>query len=106
MDGISFQEASSMLSHLWNVNLVLVSLGFVLTGQQSQAAESWPVPRGSSHEPVPYRYEPKVWSQVPKEFREDAPAVILYSGTTHIIEADGTVETITHEVTRLNGRKG
>ena len=34
------------------------------------------------------------------------PACILYSGTTHLVEADGTVETISHEITRLNGRKG
>ncbi len=45
-------------------------------------------------------------AQVPQEFREEASAVILYSGTTHIIDSDGTVETTTHEVTRLNGRKG
>src|SRR5207302_1671811 len=34
------------------------------------------------------------------------PACILYSGTTHLVESDGTIETVTHEITRLNGRKG
>lgn len=68
--------------------------------------DDFPVPRGPSREPAPYRYDPAVWAKVPKEFREDAPAVTIYTGTSHIVEDDGTVETITHEVTRLNGRKG
>ena len=41
-----------------------------------------------------------------RTFLDDAAACILYAGTTYLVEADGTVETITHEVTRLNGRKG
>ena len=97
-----------MLSHLRDVILYLTCLGFFVAARQAPAAEGWPVPRGPAREPAPYRYDPKVWSQVPKEFREDAPAVILYSGTTHVIEDvyQAIVETITHEVTRLNGRKG
>ncbi len=43
---------------------------------------------------------------MPHEFLDDAAACILYTGTNHLIEPDGTVETITHEVYRLNGRKG
>jgi tetratricopeptide (TPR) repeat protein len=43
---------------------------------------------------------------VPREFLEDFPACVLYSGTTYLIEADGTVEKITHEIVRFNGRKG
>src|SRR5262249_8358877 len=43
---------------------------------------------------------------LPKAFLEEFPAVTLYSGSSHIIEPDGTVETTTHEITRLNGRKG
>jgi tetratricopeptide (TPR) repeat protein len=43
---------------------------------------------------------------VPREFLEDAAACVLYAGNTHLVEPDGTVETITHDVTRLNGRKG
>jgi tetratricopeptide (TPR) repeat protein/transglutaminase-like putative cysteine protease len=66
----------------------------------------WPVALGPSREPVPYRYDPACWKQVPKAFLEDASACILYSATTHLLEPDGTIETITHEITRLNGRKG
>ena len=43
---------------------------------------------------------------MPHEFLDDAAACILYAATTYLVEADGTVETISHEVTRLNGRKG
>jgi hypothetical protein len=67
-------------------------------------AAGWPVPRGSSHEPVPYRYQPSQWKKVPKAFLEDAPACILYSGNNYLVDADGTVETIVHEITRLNSR--
>ena len=95
-----------MLSHLRDLILYLAVFSFFVAARQAPAADTWPVPRGPSREPAPYQYDAKIWRQVPKEFREDAPAVILYSGTTHIIEDDGTVETITHEVTRLNGRKG
>ncbi len=69
-------------------------------------AADWPVPRGPGNEPRPYLYDPAAWKTVPKDFLDDAPACILYAATTHLLEADGTVETITHEVTRFNGRKG
>jgi hypothetical protein len=51
----------------------------------------WPVERG----PNPYRYDPAVWKKVPTEFLDDAPACILYAASTHLVEADGTVKTIT-----------
>ncbi len=69
------------------------------------SAAEWPVPRGPSREPVPYIYDPAAWATVPKAFLDDAPACTLYSGVSHLIEADGTVESVTHEVTRLNSRK-
>jgi tetratricopeptide (TPR) repeat protein len=64
------------------------------------------VPRGPSHEPNPYCFDPAQIKRLPKEFLEDAAACILYAGNTNLVEADGTIETITHEVTCLNGRKG
>ncbi len=60
---------------------------------------------GPSHEPVPYRYDPAAWKHVRPEFLDDAPACTLYAGTTHLVEADGTIETISHEITRFNSRK-
>jgi tetratricopeptide (TPR) repeat protein len=69
-------------------------------------AGDWPVPRGPSHEPDPYHFDPAQFQRLPKEFLEDSAACVLYAGNTHLVEADGTIETITHEITRLNGRKG
>src|SRR6516164_1546438 len=70
------------------------------------AGDDWPVPRGPSHEPNPYRFDPTQVQRLPRTFLEDAAACVLYAGNTNLVEADGTIETITHEITRLNGRKG
>lgn len=70
------------------------------------ARADWPVSRGPSREPQPFRYDPAALKQLPREFLEDSVACVLYYGTTHLVEADGTVETVIHEVTRLNARKG
>src|SRR5262245_13465416 len=79
---------------------------FLLVNLSTLRADDWPVPRGSSREPNPYRYDAAAWNNVPKAFLEDSSAVILFTSTIHFIEKDGTVETICHEITRLNGRKG
>ncbi len=84
--------------------LVLLVLGcFAAAGR---AADKWPVPVGPSHEPAPFHYDAKLWKDVPKDYLDDAAACILYAGTTYLVEPDGTIETIVHDVTRLNGRKG
>src|SRR5207244_11123959 len=69
-------------------------------------ADDWPVKRGPANDVEAYRYDAKAWAAVPREFLDDYSACVLYSSTSHRIDADGTVETITHEITRLNGRKG
>src|SRR6266542_240641 len=74
--------------------------------RNAAADDKWPVTRGPSREPMPYRHDPSLLKKIPKAFLEDHAACILYYGTTHFVEADGTCETIQHEVTRLNGRKG
>jgi tetratricopeptide (TPR) repeat protein/transglutaminase-like putative cysteine protease len=66
----------------------------------------WPVPRGPARTAAPTRYDPAAARDVPADFLDDAPACFLYSGTTHRIEPDGTLETTTFELIRLNGRKG
>jgi tetratricopeptide (TPR) repeat protein len=71
-----------------------------------RAERDWPVARGPSREPVPYRYDPKVIEKVPRAFLDDSVATVLYSGNSYRVEKDGTIETTTHDVTRLNGRKG
>jgi tetratricopeptide (TPR) repeat protein len=69
-------------------------------------ADGWPVPRGPSREPEPYRFDPQHLKKAPREILDDASACMIYFCTTYRLEPDGTVETTTHEVTRLNGRKG
>jgi tetratricopeptide (TPR) repeat protein len=72
----------------------------------SARAADWPVPRGPSHEPAPYRYDAARWKKVPPSFLDDATACTLYSSSSYLVEADGTIETIVHDITRLNSRKG
>lgn len=67
--------------------------------------EGWPVARGPSREPSPYRFDAKEVKTIPKDLLDDSVAIVLYSGSTYRIEPDGTIETTTHEVTRLNSRK-
>ncbi len=75
-------------------------------GNESEdVAQNWPVIRGPAHDLVPYHYDAGILKKVPKEFLEDAPACILYTGVTNLVDPDGTIETITHEITRLNSRK-
>ena len=71
-----------------------------------RAGDKWPVPVGPSHEPDPFHYDAKLWKDVPKDYLDDAAACILYASTSYLVEPDGTIETVVHDVTRLNGRKG
>jgi tetratricopeptide (TPR) repeat protein len=89
-----------------SVRFVLVFAALVLFAPAVWADADWPVQRGPSHEPVPYTYNSKQLEKLPHDFLDDAAACILYAGNTYLVDADGTIETITHDVTRLNGRKG
>ncbi len=84
---------------------LLVVLFAALVPPAAPAADTWPVSRGPSREPAPVRYDPKQWQALPREVLDDAAACILYAGNTYLVEPDGTTEVITHEITRLNGRK-
>jgi tetratricopeptide (TPR) repeat protein len=97
---LACEESFMMRNRLW----LVVSLFFIVS--TNLRADEWPVPRGASREPLPYRYDAKVLKTIPKEFLDDSTACILYSGNTHLVEPDGTVEAISHEITRLNSRKG
>src|SRR5579871_5157163 len=70
------------------------------------SAQTWPVPFGPARAPADYRYDPAAVKAVPPDYLDDAPACILYSLSEYRLEADGTLETTVHELTRLNGRKG
>jgi tetratricopeptide (TPR) repeat protein/transglutaminase-like putative cysteine protease len=84
----------------------LLTLAVALLLSAGARADDWPVQRGPSREPAPYRHDPALLKKLPRAYLEDFSACTLYYGTTHRIDADGTVETISHEVTRLNGRRG
>src|SRR2546423_3996357 len=86
-------------------HVAVICLGVLLL-PRSLRADDWPVQRGAANDIEAYCYDPKAWAQVPREFLDDYSACTLYFSTSHRIEADGPVETITHEITRLNGRKG
>ena len=92
-------------SRSWVVRVAAMSLVALLITRAAHGAETWPVKRGPSHEPVAYKYDAAEWKKLPKEFLEDFPACTLYNGLTYLVEADGTIEKISHEVTRFNGRK-
>src|SRR5262245_5659270 len=83
-------EVTRMLLQVGKTGLCSISIMLALIGGLAARGESdpvWPVPRGPSHEPAPYHYDPGVLKTVPKEFLEDAPACILYSGITYVVEA-------------------
>jgi len=86
--------------------LTVVSLFLAAIPAASAGDAAWPVTRGPSREPVPLQFQRRSLAELPRDFLEDAPACLLYYGSTHLIEPDGTVETITHDITRLNSRRG
>src|SRR5947209_16135502 len=63
---------------------------FAEDAQDAQAAQNtetaWPVARGPSHEPRPYRYDPGLVKRLPREFLDDSAACILYAGNTYLVE--------------------
>jgi tetratricopeptide (TPR) repeat protein/transglutaminase-like putative cysteine protease len=95
-----------MYGHCRRLPRFLAASLFCLALAAAARAADWPVPRGPSHEPAPYRYDAAQWKKVPRDFLDDAPACTLYSGTTYLVEPDGTTETIVHDITRFNSRKG
>jgi tetratricopeptide (TPR) repeat protein/transglutaminase-like putative cysteine protease len=68
--------------------------------------QEWPVPRGPAKSAAPCSFDPAVCKKLPTGFLDDAPACVLFSGTTHRLLPDGTIEMTTQELIRLNGRKG
>ena len=71
----------------------------------SSTGQDWPISRGPANEPEPYKFSRQHLQAAPADFLEDASACLLYYGVTHRVDAEGSVETTVHEVTRLNSRK-
>src|SRR5262245_7031246 len=70
------------------------------------AAPACPLAVGPPRSPAPVRHDPAARKDVPAEFLDDTAACFLYSGTTQRLESDGTTESTTQEIIRLNRRKG
>lgn len=65
-----------------------------------------PIERGPSREPQPFVFDLKALKNAPASFSTDYPAFYIHAATSYLLDADGTVECTTHEVIRLNNRKG
>src|SRR4051812_45148944 len=83
--------------------LFVVCLALATSHVRAEGQE-WPVARGPAKAPAPVAFAPAVCKRLPAAFLDDAPACVLFSGTTQRLLPDGTVETTTQELTRLNGR--
>ncbi|MFQ3592710.1 MAG: DUF3857 and transglutaminase domain-containing protein [Gemmataceae bacterium] len=86
--------------------LVCLLVGLLFSGWYPalKAAPLADITRGPSREPDPFRFQFKHVKELPKSLLDEATAIVLYAATTYRLEADGTIETTTHEVTRLNSR--
>jgi tetratricopeptide (TPR) repeat protein len=67
--------------------------------------QEWPVPHSPAKASL-CKFDPAACKKLPSGFLDDAPACVLFSGTTHRLLPDGTLESTTQELIRLNGRKG
>lgn len=78
---------------------------FLLASQSAFANErEWPVERAPAQAKV--AYSSAMLRAVPAEYLNDASACFLYSGTAHTLERDGVLHATTHELIRLNTRRG
>ncbi len=68
--------------------------------------KSWPAERGPSRELVKYDFDAASIKKAPPEYLTDYPAAFIHASTSYRVEEDGVVECTTHEVIRLNNRKG
>lgn len=64
----------------------------------------WPVARGPAPMPAAVEFSPRLVDEAPPAMRLDYPACHLYSGTTYLVEPDGTQTSTFHELVRLNHR--
>jgi tetratricopeptide (TPR) repeat protein/transglutaminase-like putative cysteine protease len=87
------------------MRLSVAALVLALAAPAAFAAPDWPVPRGPAHDPDPHVYNPADLAAVPRAALDDAPACILFSRVSYTVEPDGTTETVSHDLTRLNTHK-
>jgi tetratricopeptide (TPR) repeat protein len=85
--------------------LIVACLVLVPASVRGEGQE-WPVPHGPAKYAAPCTFDPVLCKRLPAAYLDDASACVLFSGTTHRLLPDGSVETSTQELIRLNGRKG
>lgn len=73
-------------------------------GCGSVYANDWPITVDQAQDPHPFHYDASLWKHVPTEYLQNAEACMLFASSVHLIEADGTIESTIHDVTRLNSR--
>jgi len=81
-------------------------LAFVGTVSARADSPLPPIARGPSREAVPYTFDRADVKKLPGDYLTDYPACYVHASTGYRIAEDGTVEMTTHEVIRLNNRKG
>ncbi|HEX4589591.1 MAG TPA: DUF3857 domain-containing protein, partial [Gemmataceae bacterium] len=84
--------------------LFVACLALCASGVRGEGQE-WPVPHSPAKAAL-CKFDPAACKKLPAGFLDDAPACVLFSGTTHHLFPDGTLESTTQELIRLNGRKG
>lgn len=63
-------------------------------------------PSAARRELVKYDFDAASIKKAPPEYLTDYPAAFIHASTSYRVEEDGVVECTTHEVIRLNNRKG
>src|SRR5207249_973640 len=75
------RSRSGAAMHVRLLRPVFFVLAFVATARADGPA--WPVPRGPARNPAPVTYDPAAQKALPAGFFDDAPACVLFSGTTN-----------------------
>jgi tetratricopeptide (TPR) repeat protein/transglutaminase-like putative cysteine protease len=89
-----------------NLRTAIITCLMLVPASVRGEGQEWPVPRGPAKSAVPCTFDPVICKRLPAAYLDDAAACVLFSGTTHRLLPDGTLETTTQELIRLNGRKG
>jgi hypothetical protein len=82
----------------------LAWVGILLVAAPLSAEEKWPVKRGPSREPTPYRYRREQLDNIPREFLEEADACIVYMADVRLLSGPphSQEEFVHHRVIRCN----
>src|SRR5947209_11058902 len=100
-----FLPRSGAVMHVRFLRPILVAALAFAPAVAHGEGQDWPVLRAAAKAAL-CTFDPACCEKLPAGFLDDAPVCVLFSGTTHRLFADGTVELSTQELIRLNGRKG